>query len=164
MTVEKRASRRAFWGGFVAGAVAMFFLDPTADRSVRGVIGDRASGLLRRTARSAARFARYAWSESVGAEQRLVHRHPGEPADDLALLDRIQSEVYRDPDVPKGTFNIEVVRGVTVLRGQLPDRKAIDDVEHAVRAVDGVREVRNLLHLPGSAAPNKEAVLEIRPA
>lgn len=159
MTPE-RAVRRAFWRGFVAGGLVTFMFDPTADSGARGLALRRARGRVHRLQRRFGRAVRHAWSESSGIEQRLLHPHAGEAADDLTLLDRIQSEIYRRPEIPKGAFNIEVVRGVTTLRGQLPDAGAIASVDQAVRAVDGVVGVRNLLHVAGEPAPNKRAALQ----
>lgn len=152
--------RTGFWGGFLVGAVLMFVFDPTANRRIRTEITDRARGLARRTGRRLGRSARHAWSEGVGAEQRMAHRHPEVPVDDGALLDRIQSEIYRDPLIPKGEFDIDIARGVTILRGELGDAAAIERVVSAVRAVEGVGDVTNLLHLPATPAPNKLAALE----
>lgn len=149
-----------FWSGVVVGALAMYVLDPTADRGRRVEINSRAQGMAHRTTRRLARTTRFGWSQVHGTEQRLIHRHPAAPADDTALVDRIESHIYRDPGVPKGSLNVEVVRGVTTVRGELPDEQAIDRVLGAVRGVAGVGEVRSLLHLPGRPAPNKEAALQ----
>ena len=159
MTSE-RAVRRAFWRGFVAGGLVTFMFDPTADHASRSLAVRRVRGRFHRLQRRFGRAVRHAWSESSGIEQRLMHPHAGEAADDLTLLDRIQSEIYRRPEIPKGAFNIEVVGGVTILRGQLPDAATIATVDRAVRAVDGVDGVRNLLHVAGEPAPNKRAALE----
>jgi osmotically-inducible protein OsmY len=159
MTPE-RSTRRAFWRGFVAGGLVALVFDPTVDHSPRTLAIRSLRRRARRLGRRFGRVARHAWSESSGIEQRLLHPHAGEAADDLTLLDRIQSEIYRRPEIPKGTFNVEVVRGVTVLRGQVPDRAAIATVEQAVREVDGVAGVWNLLHVAGEPAPNKRAALE----
>lgn len=154
------SARGGFWLGFAAGAAAMFVFDPTADEGRRTLVRNHARRVLHRGRKHLARIARHAWSEGEGAGMRLVHRHPRSPVDDLALLDRVQSEIYRDPGVPKGAFNVEVVRGEVVLRGQLADRPAIDKVLSSVSAVAGVESVRSLLHVAGTPAPNKEAALE----
>jgi osmotically-inducible protein OsmY len=64
----------------------------------------------------------------------------------------------RMPDVAKH-ISVDAAKGAVTLRGQLDDREAIARLESAVRRVDGVREVVNLLHLPGEPPPNKEAAL-----
>jgi osmotically-inducible protein OsmY len=48
-------------------------------------------------------------------------------------------------------LNINVEReGVVVLRGQVQRDEIIRDVEARVRRVAGVRDVENLMHLPGT--------------
>ena len=60
--------------------------------------------------------------------------------------------MFRDPDIPKGRININAEGGVIVLRGELERPEQINAVEAAVRRVAGVRDVENLLHLPGTPA------------
>jgi osmotically-inducible protein OsmY len=73
--------------------------------------------------------------------------------DDQTLVDRVESEIFRDRGEVKGKVNINAEEGVVVLRGQLDSQDLIDDLVNAVREVDGVRNVENLLHLPGTEAP-----------
>jgi osmotically-inducible protein OsmY len=51
--------------------------------------------------------------------------------------------------------NVNAERGVVFLRGEVKDESIIKDLEKAARKVQGVREVENLLHVPGTAAPSK---------
>lgn len=78
-------------------------------------------------------------------------REPG--AEDQTLKAKIESEVFREADAPKGDVNINVDLGVVYLRGQLEDQSLIDELEQRVRAVQGVNRVENLLHVPGPQAP-----------
>jgi hypothetical protein len=48
---------------------------------------------------------------------------------------------------------------VVTLRGQVNDRDTALAIEREVRAVAGVDDVVNLLHVPGVPAPNKVAAL-----
>jgi osmotically-inducible protein OsmY len=73
--------------------------------------------------------------------------------DDQTLVDRVESEIFRDRQEVKGQVNINAEEGVVVLRGQLDSQDLIDDLVEAVREVDGVRNVESLLHLPGEEAP-----------
>lgn len=75
--------------------------------------------------------------------------------DDQTLVDRVESEIFRDRKEVKGKVNINAEEGVVVLRGQLDSQDLIDDLVNAVRDVDGVRNVENLLHTPGTKAPAK---------
>jgi osmotically-inducible protein OsmY len=66
---------------------------------------------------------------------------------------KVESELFRDPSVPKGSININVEQGVVVLRGEVPDPELAERLEHEARAIPGVWEVENLLHGPGEPAP-----------
>jgi osmotically-inducible protein OsmY len=85
-------------------------------------------------------------AEALAAETKL---NP----DDQTLVDRVESEIFRDRNEVKGKVNINAEEGVVVLRGELDSQDLIDDLVNAVRDVDGVRNVENLLHLPGTEAP-----------
>ena len=82
------------------------------------------------------------------------------PADDLTLRDRVESEVFRNPDLPKGQINIDVESGVVTIRGQVDNAYQIANVEKAVMKVPGVAGVENLLHVDGTPAPNKAQARE----
>jgi hypothetical protein len=76
-------------------------------------------------------------------------------ADGGMLLDRVESELFEDRSIPHGRFNLEVEGTTVVLRGQLDSWADISRVEAAVMRVAGVDGVHNLLHIPGTPAPNK---------
>ena len=48
----------------------------------------------------------------------------GEPStgalDDVTLVDRARTELFRDQSVPKGSINLNAERGTLVLRGEVP--------------------------------------------
>ena len=77
----------------------------------------------------------------------------GEPANDETLTQRVQSELFRDDEVPKGQINVNAQDGVIQLRGEVPSENMIGDLVEKTRSVQGVREVENLLHTPGQPAP-----------
>jgi hypothetical protein len=80
--------------------------------------------------------------------------------DDDTLTQRVESEIYRDPALPKGPVTIHARDGVIVLRGALERHEQMRAFEDAARKVPGVRDVENLLHLPETAAPNKRSALD----
>lgn len=82
--------------------------------------------------------------------------------DDTTLRDRVESEIFRDWSVhaDKGEFNIDVVDGIAVLRGQLKTQEEIDTLIRKVGEVRDVKGVESYLHLPGTPAPNKEDAIE----
>jgi osmotically-inducible protein OsmY len=75
--------------------------------------------------------------------------------DDQALKAKVESEVFRETEAPKGDVNVNVELGVVYLRGQLEDQSLIEELEQRVRAVQGVNGVENLLHTPGTEAPSQ---------
>jgi len=73
--------------------------------------------------------------------------------DDTTLTHKVESEIFRDAEVPKGQINVNAQEGVVQLRGEVPTEDMLDDLVEKTRSVEGVRDVENLLHLPGSPAP-----------
>ena len=69
--------------------------------------------------------------------------------DDATLRDRVESELFRDPEVPKGDMNIDAAAGVVTLRGTV-DAGLVEDLAVRVGAVEGVVRVENLLTAAGS--------------
>jgi hypothetical protein len=94
--------------------------------------------------------------------ERMPVGHDNPNPDDRTLKDRVESEVFRDPSVPKGQINVNVQNGVVVLRGELGTPQAIENVITRTRQVPNVRAIESYLHLPGTPAPNKESVLGVR--
>jgi osmotically-inducible protein OsmY len=83
----------------------------------------------------------------------LVRRGRRTVVDDQTLKAKVESEVFRDTEAPKGDVNVNVELGVVYLRGQVSDPSLIEELEQRVRAVQGVNGVENLLHTPGTEAP-----------
>ena len=144
----------------VAGAVVLgYFLDPTLGRRRRHEFAARSSHLVRRTAARIGRESRYL---GTAVYRRTLHRLQPvavKPLEGRALLDRVESELFANPDIPHGRLNLEVEKTTVVLRGQLDSESSIEQVADAVRRIPGVSRVRNLLHLTGTPAPNKAAAL-----
>lgn len=77
------------------------------------------------------------------ADQRL---------NDPALARKVESEVFRDDALPKGSISVNAEDGVIYFRGEVPSREVMDELTTRARSVDGVRAVENLTHLPGEPA------------
>ncbi len=73
--------------------------------------------------------------------------------DDTSLARKVETEIFRADDVPKGQVNVNAELGTVYLRGELPTQSMIDDLVGRARVVDGVARVESLLHLPGQVAP-----------
>ena len=143
----------------LAGAGLAMLLDPARGRARRARLADQAAATVRRGVRGAERLGRRVQSDVGGKMAALQQGYgEGEPfPDDVTLADRVQSELFRDPSVPKGQINVNVERGIVVLRGEVPDDAMRGELIGRVESMPGVWAVRNLLHLPGEPAPQETA-------
>jgi hypothetical protein len=164
---RRRLSRRrgpgrlAVLSGALAGAAAAYFFDPERGRARRAQAIDWSGARLRRGWHAVNRLAARTGSNASAFPQRMVSlRSSPRPADDLTLRDRVESEVFRDADLPKGQINIDVESSVVTIRGQVDNAFQIANVEKAVLNVPGVGGVENLLHVSGTPAPNKAKARE----
>jgi len=139
--------------GAVAGATAAYFYlsDAREGARRRAAVRERLSqvpglgGFVPGTGRG-----EYAKDTDDLARSSAAHRDAGvAPIDDMALAQKVRSEIFEDVDIPRSGINVNAERGVVVLRGQVETAEEIDALDAAVRRVDGVRDVDNRLHLPG---------------
>jgi osmotically-inducible protein OsmY len=141
----------------VAGTIAglTYFFDPERGRTRRAQAKDRAGATLRRLVRRSEHVGRGVASQAYGLKEQAIHR-TDEPKelDDVTLARKVETEIFRDADAPKGQVNVEVVEAVVTLRGQVESPDLIDELERSTRKVTGVRDVENLLHTPDQPAPN----------
>ncbi len=146
-----------FVRGALLGAAAMYFFDPARGRSRRASTRDRTLGVARRAARRVARLWRGTRAQLYGWTQKAQHlREQPKPApDDWTLAQKVETEIFRDPKVPKGQINVNAEHGVVYLRGEVPTTDLVEELERATRRVQGVADVHNLLHLPGEPAPGR---------
>ena len=137
-----------------AAAGIAWLLDPEAGRRRRALLRDRVAAFFRRGVRSGERAAHGVASEAYGLKQKATHlREQPKDFDDGTLKAKVETELFRAADSPKGTVNVNAQHGVVQLRGQVESPQLIDELVARTRSVQGVREVENLLHLPGSPAP-----------
>lgn len=140
--------------GGIAGAALAFFLDPQRGRSRRARYLDQAGARARDLAGGASRAARRVGSDAQGIGERLTHSGAGDlMPSDAALSDKVESELFADPRIPKGNININVEEGVVVLRGQVDNKGEADELIRKAQRIPGVARVDSLLHLPGEPAP-----------
>ncbi len=128
-----------------AGAAGWYFLDPSQGASRRSEARDRALSLLGR-----------------GSQETASHYADGQASDepkfdltDQALARKVESIIFRDPDVPKEAVNVDATGRTVWLRGQVPSQQVIDELERATRDIPEVTAVENLLHTPDSPAPTR---------
>jgi hypothetical protein len=144
-----------FAAGSAAGALLAYLFDPDRGRGRRKKALDRVAGGVRRVSRKTGRFARHVASDAQGMARRVRARGEAPPENDAVLVSKVESEVFRGTDFPKESINVNAENGVVVLRGQVEHPRDIRRLEKAVRRIAGVRDVENLLHLPGTPAPTR---------
>jgi osmotically-inducible protein OsmY len=141
------------------GVLAAIFLDPVSGRRRRAQVAQRVPGFFRHRRRDAARLGRRVSADAYGLKQRATHLRQ-EPKhgllNDPALARKVETEIFRDPDVPKGTINVQAHDGVVELRGEVPRPELIDELADRARRIPEVQDVENLLHLPGTPAPTHQ--------
>ena len=89
----------------------------------------------------------------LGRLQGMISRRLPKQYDDATLKDKVESELFRDEHEVKGAINVNAQEGVVQLRGQLPSQDLIDALVERTSKIQGVRDVENLLHTPGTEAP-----------
>jgi len=118
------------------GALLAYFFDPQNGRSRRALVVERIPAF---------RGAKQA-PMGVRDEEKLQ-------PDDATLARKVETEIFRDSDIPQGRINVDAENGKVVLRGEVEEPELIKDLEQRTKNVQGVQEVENLLHVPGAATP-----------
>jgi osmotically-inducible protein OsmY len=139
--------------GAAVGAVLAHLFDRENGRR-------RRKEALKKTAKAFRRAGRQGQgvvSQAQGLKEKATHlkeREKPQP-DDVTLARKVESEIFRSAEVPKGQINVNVEDGVVYLRGELEQPDLIKDLEAQAGKVQGVLGVENLLHAPGQEAPAK---------
>ena len=101
-----------------------------------------------------------AWPHAkvAGLDIRALVARPEEgpkpQPDDVTLARKVETEIFRDAEVPKGQINVNAENGKVYLRGEVGEPEMIRDLEERTRNIHGVQEVENLLHMPGGRSPH----------
>jgi osmotically-inducible protein OsmY len=143
-----------FLAGAAIGAAAAYFLDPQGGARRRNEARDKALSQAKSRAGDAAGSAKQAAGKARGAVHSVTPSMPSkDEPDDVTLAHKVETEIFRAADAPKGSVSVNAENGVVFLRGEVEQREWIDRLGEEAKKVDGVKEVRNLLHLPGTEAP-----------
>jgi osmotically-inducible protein OsmY len=139
------------------GALLAYFFDPDNGRRRRAMARDRIPAFARGMGKNAQRTGGAVVAKAGGMKQKATHLKEKEKPqpDDVTLAHKVETEIFRDADVPKGQINVNAENGKIVLRGEVDKPELIEDLEKKTKKVQGVTEVENLLHTPGTAAPAK---------
>jgi osmotically-inducible protein OsmY len=132
------------------GAALSYFFDPENGRRRRKIAADRLGSLVRRHGKRAIKGT---VAQSHALKQRATHlREKQKPQpDDVTLARKVETEIFREPDVPKGKINVNAENGKIVLRGEVDSPELIEDLVSKARSVQGVQEVESLLHTPAES-------------
>lgn len=151
----------SWFGASALGATTMYLVDPEQGRRRRAMVRDRVAAGFRAGFRGLGRRARATAADTYGVAQQIQHVKPEEWSvpNDATLAQRVESELFRDAEIPKGQINVNAEAGIVVLRGELERPEQIRSIEQAVSSMPGVRGVHNLLHLPGTPVPDRGSVL-----
>jgi hypothetical protein len=118
--------------GLAAGAAAAHFLDPDSGRKRR----NRTRGQ---------------------AISKITHAvTPTEKPDDAMLAHKVETEIFRASDAPKGSVSVDVQAGVATLRGAVREPEWIDRLGDEAGHVRGIQGVQNLLHTPETPTPEAD--------
>jgi hypothetical protein len=120
------------------GALLAYFFDPQSGRRRRALALERIPAF-----------------RSASQAPTVVTEEENPQPDDATLARQVETEIFRDSDIPKGRINVNAENGKVVLRGEVEEPELIRDLEQRTKNVQGVHEVENLLHVPGTSTPAK---------
>jgi osmotically-inducible protein OsmY len=126
--------KKLLFGAAAAGAVAWLAKNKDTAKAYAERYGGQLKGAATTVTPGAGR---------APAEERL---------NDPALARKVESEVFRDDSLPKGSISVNAEYGVVYFRGEVPSQEVMEELTKRARGIDGVRAVENLTHLPGEPA------------
>jgi osmotically-inducible protein OsmY len=140
--------------GLAAGAAAVHFL---GGRDRRNAIRDQAMSKASSAASAVQSQASHVAHQAKGAAHAVTPSGTRlEDADDVTLAHKVETEIFRAADAPKGTVSVDVQAGVATLRGEVDDQQWIEKLGDEAGHVQGIQGVQNLLHTPGTPTPDPE--------
>src|SRR5918911_1514117 len=147
----------SFAAGAAAGAAAALFLDPQSGRRRRAIAREQAVSKGKQAASTVQTQAQHVAGKAQGAAAGVTPTGTRlHDADDVTLARKVETEIFRDASVPKGDVSVDVQAGVAYLRGAVDDESWIERLGDAAKQVDGIKGVKNLLHVSGTPAPASE--------
>ena len=157
MKVTKTAKKSAKgWGGYKAAKGATKGAGKVVKKKARRGPSTRErvakiAGAVGITAAIGIVLAKIDRRKAAGKAKSAVSSVKPKAYDDVTLARKVETELFRPADVQKGSISVNVNDGVVELRGELTDQKQIDELGDTAKKIDGVKDVRNLLHTAGSS-------------
>ena len=136
---------------FAAGA-GTAWLASYLDKRRRSIARDKVAALARDAAATIDRKKQHVAGvvKGVAHETAAGARREEREYDDVTLARKVESEIFRPPDAPKDSVSVNVQHGIVELRGEVKRPEDVEGLAGAAARVEGVEEVRNLLHTPAS--------------
>ncbi|HVM41013.1 MAG TPA: BON domain-containing protein [Acidimicrobiia bacterium] len=139
-----------------AGAAVSYFFDPQQGRRRRNVARDKIRSRMRRGIETAERRADDVAGRLEGVKYRITPRQgDGVEVSGPLLADKVRSEVLGDSPFRDFVINVDAVGHEVHLRGEIADPAVVRSLRERVEAMPEVERVDNLIHPPGTPAPNK---------
>ena len=147
--------QRALWlsAGAAIGAAAALLVDPIRGRARRAELEQRGARMAREAAETSREATRDAAQRAAGAVRDAVPEV--ERPDDAVLIERVRAQAIGPSSARNSAVVTTVEDGVVSVRGQVEAERQRDDLLTRVEAVDGVRDVVDLTHLPHEPAPTR---------
>lgn len=84
---------------------------------------------------------------AAGCAGSRTQESTGQFVDDAAITTKVKTAIFNDPDLKTNEIGVETYRGVVQLSGFVTSQSEINRATQVARSVNGVRSVRNDLHL-----------------
>jgi osmotically-inducible protein OsmY len=140
--------------GLVAGAAAVHFL---GGRDRRNMMRDQARSKATAAASAVQSQASHVANQAKGVAHSVTPSGTRlDDPDDVTLARKVETEIFRASDAPKGSVSVDVQAGVATLRGEVGEERWVERLGDEAGHVSGIRGVQNLLHTPGTPAPEPE--------
>src|SRR3954467_9178081 len=143
----------SFTLGLAAGAAAVHFL---GGHDRRNAIRDQAMSKASTAASAVQSQASHVANQAKGAAQTVTPSGTRlEQPDDVTLARKVETEIFRAADAPKGSVSVDVQAGIATLRGEVGEEwiQRLRDQGGRVPRLPGVQ---NLLHTPDAPTPASE--------
>lgn len=154
--------------GAIGGAAATFLSDPHAGSRRRALVRDKLHHYRVAGPNRLGRWVRRIPGPVDGLVHGLGQRTPWHvprplPDQSLFLVQAVETELGREPDLPLEKVNFDAADGVVHVRGTVPDEQGALGIVKRAAGVEGVRAVISLMRTPegrhiGGTAGDPEAI------
>ena len=84
---------------------------------------------------------------TLGCASTRTNESAGQYVDDSVITTKVKSAILGEPGLKVSEINVETFKGIVQLSGFVSTRSDIDSATRLARNVDGVKSVRNDMHL-----------------